>query len=693
MKILSSRNGVALVAVLTVLLVLTLLLPVMFRTSESATYTSVTELSRQKANYLARTGAEMAVATLKSTLYNENFTGFYEALKNENKEANSTYGITKNASGYLQVELEPISLYIKKNSDGDTTESKYISGTPTAEDNVGDYDFVGKTDVTIIYNGDPEYYKVEDTGYTKVDKNTATTAVTVNGTTTDDYREIKEGYIAIYNDNYMVKSTAVVNGQKATRSAAVMETRDMIDEEDNNKGFVAYTEQYWKLAPDFVKIIEGDYPQPKDGNTDKTYSYGGNHVLPNPFMASSKKTIQAFGGTMGSADISYYNKDVYIFSTIGNMHINVPDGREYVTVIDHSGEKGGNVQNYLALGAYPGLNWRIFENTKSEYITSLQGANYNAYSDTVQRYNFVSFCATDTLQVSLPIELRVNPKRSNRTGDHKIFNYEYNATLFKVMNFQAKDIVFDKRVDLYASICDQEFDGLSVKSDGDQVAYRGGFLNLTAPANTPYSYFNKQRDKSVTAGIVYFQQPVYLWFQNYDALGTDTMSKGHGNNGGETMFRTGILNGNTKFSKYINCASGLTEYIDRFGIQAATNLTDDLIVFKVFDEGDVYYFNAEIMAEITEGGVKKQSNVGVNIVNWYLETQYFAAKKNDSDSGSLWDKITNLKDYLYTSSISNLVSENSNYVADDMHYIGNMKDDPTLMAPDTEDQLYVVWDN
>ena len=106
MKILSRKNGVALIAVLTVLLVLTLLLPVMFKTTENATYSAATELNRQKAGYLARTGAEMAVATLKGTLKEPSYEDFFEALRNENKEENTTYGITEEG-GYLSAKLSP----------------------------------------------------------------------------------------------------------------------------------------------------------------------------------------------------------------------------------------------------------------------------------------------------------------------------------------------------------------------------------------------------------------------------------------------------------------------------------------------------------------------------------------------------------------------------------------------------------
>lgn len=55
MNILTKRNGIALVAVLAILLVLTLLLPLMFSMSENAMATAMTGSDEQRASYLART--------------------------------------------------------------------------------------------------------------------------------------------------------------------------------------------------------------------------------------------------------------------------------------------------------------------------------------------------------------------------------------------------------------------------------------------------------------------------------------------------------------------------------------------------------------------------------------------------------------------------------------------------------------
>lgn len=708
MKILSRKNGIALVAVLAVLLVLTLLLPVMFRSSESAMRSAGTELSRQKAGYLARTGAEMAVASVKSTLGDakkdpeSTYGKFYEALKNESLVANDTYGI-KVVDGQLQATLAPITLFQKKDDATGKIDSKYLSGYNVATPS--GYERIGTAEITVAYNGKPEYYKVDEKTNT-YEKVTGDTQEDIEkqvfyeetlyeagekGPEAVKAKEINHGYVAIYNDNYIVKSTATVNGQTKTRTAIVVETLNMYDEENPEEGYIAYTEQYMSKAPQFVRMIKGDYPKAYNYDkkkkdwvevTEKPYEFGGNQAFANPFKATSKKEVKAFGEGLNGVKVDendYYSKDVYIFSAIGNMHINVPENRKIVTAVDHpdDSDRGGNTLNPLVFGAYPGINWRVFENTTSGMYTSLQGMNYNDHATDAQRYNFMSFCATDTLQVSLPVELRVNPKRAGRTGDGP----DTNCTLFKVLNFQAKDIVFDKKIDLFASICNEEFIylGMGIKREPQDKAYRGGFLNLTAPANTPYSYYNSGRKKTVPAGIVYFTEPVYLWFQEYNALGRDDAAPNSYNYGsGGTMYRLPVINSNTEFK----------EAFSGSGIMQVTNYGEslDLVCYKLFEAGDVYYFNADI----TQKYQGEDMNVGVNLVNWFLETKYFKAK---DESSTIWDLLFDFKQTLYFNLVNNAIAENGKYYEDDMHFIGNMNDDPTLIPPSVENELYVIWDN
>lgn len=66
MSILTKRNGVALIAVLAILLVLTLLIPALFTMSETATKAAMEGTDQQKASYLARSMIEMTVASFQT---------------------------------------------------------------------------------------------------------------------------------------------------------------------------------------------------------------------------------------------------------------------------------------------------------------------------------------------------------------------------------------------------------------------------------------------------------------------------------------------------------------------------------------------------------------------------------------------------------------------------------------------------
>ena len=62
MKILKARNGIALVAVLVILLITSLFIPVMFNLSDSSLAIAVKGTDRQRVSYFARTVTEMSIA-------------------------------------------------------------------------------------------------------------------------------------------------------------------------------------------------------------------------------------------------------------------------------------------------------------------------------------------------------------------------------------------------------------------------------------------------------------------------------------------------------------------------------------------------------------------------------------------------------------------------------------------------------
>lgn len=675
MKILSRKNGVALIAVLTVLLVLTLLLPVMFKTSENATYSAATELNRQRASYLARTGVEMTVAAVKGTRDSEDlaYKKLYEALKNKD-ESHSAIKIKSTKLDGVDVtlaytEIEPIWMFLDSSG-----ESKYVSG-PEGSDKVLEYmnspaySFVGKTETTVTYNGEPQYYKVNaDNTRTQIDKRAAF----------EDNGEIKADCVAIYNDSIVVESKSLVNGQRAVRKAIIVRNYDTSNVD--GEALVAYTTRNSATAPDFLNVIEG-----KTRADEAEYGFGFNQAFANPFKANSKLKVNAVKDFyVESGSNADTNKYIYVFSTIGNM------------IIDADREMAENGRDVVALGTFPGVKYRATsaQADSDEGLTAacdaelFSSVNYISYADNVQRYNFMSFTATNVAQVRLPIDLRVTPARAGRAGDAKVelenllpwmdgnVVTERNASLFKMINIQAKDIAFEQRIDLMMSLYEAR-GNIDAKQE---TAYRGGFLLLSAPATTPYSYHHAQLNEMVPAGMVYFTEPVYLWLIENGNKGSSSLNANGTNipllsDWGETMYRFSQVGRTTSFTGPLN----------RYDNQ-------DIKVYKLVNAGDVYYFNANKTAKDENDG-NKEVPVGFNIVNWFIETKYLAT--NEYEGQGWWTHFKNLREVLYKDYMLEQVKGNSeiSYYPDDFHYIGNMNEQHTLISPSVLDDDYVIWSN
>ena len=172
MKILTQRNGIALIAVLTVLLVLTLLLPVMFKSSKYATDAAVNGTDIQRAAYLARSLCEMSVGTYSQTYNTEipnkdedELTDFQKTAKAYQDAYNKLYRggdtDTANDAGSIKyIKTPTISMYSKKD-DANNEELKYsIEKDFTPDDSCT---LIGSGNCVITYNEVCNYYLVDST--------------------------------------------------------------------------------------------------------------------------------------------------------------------------------------------------------------------------------------------------------------------------------------------------------------------------------------------------------------------------------------------------------------------------------------------------------------------------------------------------------------------------------------------------
>ena len=175
MKILKARNGIALVAVLAIMLITSLFIPAMFNLSDASLYSAVKGTDRQRALYFSRTITEMSVASFtkidhKSSGDNPQLTqgetNFMNAIKNLSDSDSNGY------NPYGKIETETIYM-LSKTVDGEE-DIKYASDVATKDALINDgYALRGEGSCTITFDGTVNYYKVYGDG-TKVEFNEAT---------------------------------------------------------------------------------------------------------------------------------------------------------------------------------------------------------------------------------------------------------------------------------------------------------------------------------------------------------------------------------------------------------------------------------------------------------------------------------------------------------------------------------------
>jgi hypothetical protein len=297
-------------------------------------------------------------------------------------------------------------------------------------------------------------------------------------------------------------------------------------------------------------------------------------------------------------------------------------------------QSSGVKNSKFVLGVQPGLNTTPNNDPSYEII---DGVNYNDSKEIAEMNNFVAFTSTSAIQVDMPVNLLVNPCRANRLGDNGIFETIPNGSLYKIMIFQSPTIQFNGRLDMMMSFYQR----------GSEEARRMSSIILAAPENTPYTYYNKDRNKMVKAGMVYFTEDCYLWIIPF---GEDGSSSSWTGTLAETVYKR----------------------------------DSDFTKVKIASAGDVYQFNSEVMVE--------GKNVGLSLTGYYLETEYIPNLKS-YERGDWWQVWNNTKLAFFQEEMNKHFAENSVYVKEDFKYYGNIFDRNTSIEPPALDEYYSYWVN
>ncbi len=677
MNILTKRNGVALIAVMAVLLILTLLLPLMFTMSENAMRSAMKGTDELRASYLARTMAEMSVAAFQD-LYDEG----EQERKNGNPNGNINQKLNK---FYDDTKMNASTIYMFRRTDTDydwDEESKpsetdvdayeawfekqldacfYSTSAPSAA--IGEYKsgekytvsvvnknddsstniegyYIGKASCNMTYDGEPEYYYI--------------TAQ-------------KVGNEIVYSDP-QVSNQSNYEGwiaQKSAQGATVSETETKYVKSDNRKiEFVSTGTVNGKTAT--RRCVAVLPTKPAEQNWIVPANVESNQIFVDSSQASSVTVLS----NVDTEDQSQ-NQPVYIYSCMGNMVLNTDEISLKITDEIESGwdtDAGGNfetkvgkvgdyitykefaeyfrkgyfkpgfkapadISNY-SLGVHPITGTRNPENDPN--FNCVKTNNMSKWSEDAQRDNFVAFTATNGIKVDMPINLLINPTRTGRIGD----GLSKNENLYKLMYFQSPTIVFNEQVNTFISL----YRNTSVWKNVllDYNANRMSTIVLSAPENSPYSYYNEDRKTTVRAGRVYFMEDAYVWLVPFTENGSD------------------------------------------YKTQSVYYKGKDIILYKFANAGDVYLFNSEVSNDGSNNGETQ----GFSITNYFMDVIYNHTQTNNTEWWEVWDGMLGWLFDTYKES----AFTNPTYKPNDLYYEGNVNDSPSF-APPQNDGLYVVWDS
>ncbi len=678
MNILTKRNGIALVAVMVVLLFLTLLLPIMFSMSDRALVSAMKGTDELRSSYLARTMVEMSVSA---------FEDCYDAAQEDKDIGNTGTGtdyykmdqfmkVTKN--------IDVSTLYMYRNNDvayptnvGDKpvrsdyktdkaykdAYDAYIHATystyndkgviytinlPTGvsdaknlnpdqkytvkvdvkgEEKPVEYNncsYIGKADCKVVYDDATEYYEVTKnatTGAYNTEKMT-------NGNPQQTYEDYLENaqkkpdslvgnstqYFKIEKRNVTFESTAVVNGKLAKRRCILV-----LPTKPGEKSW---------LVP---------------------ASFESNQIFPDTSKASSVKALSVDDSPFidGSA---LEGQPVYIFSCIGNMVISSKDlkvdGVDYGTYIDNYNASITNPEDYienqfedLSFGVHPVTT--TLNPANDPTFSCLKTNNMSTWASSSQRDNFVAFTASNGIQIDMPVNLLMNPCRTGRIGD----GFDKNESLYKIMYFQAPTIVFNNTVNSFISLYHKGV----VANIVDYNAYRMTSIILAAPQSTPYSYYHEDEKykRTVKAGKVVFAEDAYIWLIPFTENGSNYKT--------QTVYYKG----------------------------------KDIIIYKFASAGDIFLFNTEVHSTATVNNKKETQRPGFSMTGYFMDVIY--NRETTETNNTKWYEIwSGLQEWIYKG-VQDSTSGQNAYVQGDLKYLGNMYEEES--ATPMIDDFYVIWES
>lgn len=729
MNILTKRNGIALVAVLAILLVLTLLLPLMFTMSEHAMEAAMTGTDEQRASYLARTMIEFTVGA---------FQGIYDDA--EEDESNG-YQIPDDPSKVTD-ELKATALYkldqflkVTKSMDVSVmymyrnTAVAYPSVADVPERNEGESDADYRKRCLVAYQNYMEtgviYSTTLPSGYTQAqalsgDIPEGTVANITYYDRDGNSKTAQAGYVGyakcsvIFNDKTEYFKTWFDAAEGAWQTEKI--TDDNAAEQYTNylasaKTAIKNNNELDKTQPQIFKIqnrnveftshavINGKGAirrcilvlptKPSENSWIVPANIEANQIFPDTSQASGVTALSLKNNSYFIDGEAVQGQPVYGFSCIGNMVISTKKIKYKAVANDFVGLAEGDTMDYTDyINTY---NDKVDQHNAAIEAHNAEIDAYNATDPDVPRTDYrsdyMTHISSNLSDFSLglhPETTTLNPERDpffNCLKTNNMRTWSSSAQRDNFVAFTATNgIQFDMPVNIIMNPC-------RTGRIGDGIA-RNKSLYKVLYLQAPTIVFNEAVNSFIS---LYTKTSLLSLVFDYNAYRMSTIILAAPESTPYTMEikdSTGIKTvkaGKVFFAEdaYVWLVP-FTENGSNYRTQSVYYKGKDIILYKFANAGDVYLFNAE--KETMINGESKKA--GFSMTSYFMDVVY---SKDSTDTNNLkwWQLWSGIQSLMFDAAVSG--ARPKTYEAQDLQWIGNMNTG-SQGAPNVDD-FYVIWES
>ena len=735
MNIITKRNGVALIAVLAILLILTLLLPVMFSMSERAMDAAMTGTDEQRASYLARTMIEFTVGAFQDCYDDAEEDELVDGIVipedpedlTEEIKASSLYKLDQFLKVSKKMDVSVMYMYRNPAVDYKADPGEFKEKQPDESDAAYRKRYLNAYHQEYM-SGGIIYSTTVPAGYTEEQATkgeipygtqTAVTYIDKEGKTLNavgEYMGYAEcsvtyddstEYFKTWKDSSGAWQTEKITDDNAkdqydqylvNAKNALKNNRELPTTEANpqifkvqNKNVVFSSHAVINEKGAMRKCILVLPTKPAESNWIVPANIESNQIFPDTSQASGVTALSMKNNSYFIDSEAVQGQPVYGFSCMGNMVISTKKIKYKAVENDFVGLAKGDTMVYTDYIA-------AYNNKVDEWNAQIdkENAEAKAWNDAhpketpkPYRNDYMVHISSNLADFSLglhPETTTINPDRDPNFNTLKTNNMRTWASSAQRDNFVAftatSGIQFDMPVNIIMNPCRTGRIG-----DGIQ---RNKSLYKVLYLQAPTIVFNETVNSFIS---LYTKTSLLALVFDYNAYRMSTIILAAPES---TPYTMEIMDSTTGKIKTVKAGKvyfaedayvwlvPFTENGSNHKTQTVYHKGKDIILYKFANAGDVFLFNAEKETMIN-GELKK---AGFSMTSYFMDVIY---SKDSTDTNNLkwWQLWSGIQSLVFDSAVSG--ARPKTYNKEDLQWIGNMNTG-SQGAPNIDD-FYVIWES